>query len=100
MPDPPRTQPGPALSRTRVRERQTLDALLVTALSHPKRTEILTHLMHAEEPASSEQLANAVALPRRLVEYHLEVLTRAALTFEVEQKAGHAGHYYAAATAQ
>lgn len=69
-----------------------MDPLLVTALFHPKRAEILAYLMRTGTSCGSEQLAIVVDLPPHVAKYHLRVLTSADLTFRVKQEPGHAEH--------
>jgi DNA-binding transcriptional ArsR family regulator len=56
-----------------------LDTPLANVVLHPKRAEIIFHLMQAGEFISAHQLAKTMGVNLSLVEYHLQVLTEAYL---------------------
>lgn len=76
-----------------------IDPRLKSALLHPKRIELLGHLMRKPSGMSERELCHKLGLPFPRVEYHLKVLHDADLIAQVEgqSKQRKAGRSFVAA---
>jgi predicted transcriptional regulator len=81
-----------------MKDKAAMDPVLKGALSHARRIEILGHLMHQANTASTKKVARALNISLHQAAYHLTVLHNADLIARVKtaQELGRVEYSYAA----